>query len=503
MSTSSDSIGRRTSADDVQTQEAFREMVFVTLSEQIDDTSIPTSNDNISDNNNSSNNSDTIGSARGDDASADDAENSLLVDKFCRALDALSLQPQLVRESTTLAVHRENPLISKVFNLFSSARNKRQRKRCATASHGTIAVAQASAVQSDASDLPAAWRSFQLQHIHALVSLRCRLVRQALVDGWLELDATNLYFVVNQRSLNAHIVDRARLVYRLAAVERAEVRPLSENSVLQHSDDDAGALALRVSLRDGADVWFVVDEPATLPVLHEQIENAVHTLKASSVELRRARSATDVERRQPSSSAAAAAAAAAASSSTQSFLHSIASDNLPMLQSDTSLLDMSAMRQLYMFLPRALRTSVVELRYKMSIDGASRHTVLAKQSGGPQLLVLQDGDGNVFGAFLSHAWSTQERAFYGGGTTFLFGLRPNFNAYEWTRANHYFLLCDDEQCAVGGDESGCFGLQFDADLQHGTTQRCATFGNRALTTCTDDHRTSFEIVELEIYGFAD
>eukprot|EP00019_Armaparvus_languidus_P013899 CAMPEP_0168585770 /NCGR_PEP_ID=MMETSP0420-20121227/3895_1 /TAXON_ID=498008 /ORGANISM="Pessonella sp." /LENGTH=523 /DNA_ID=CAMNT_0008620751 /DNA_START=158 /DNA_END=1726 /DNA_ORIENTATION=+ len=443
------------------TNDEIQEMVFVTIAEQIE---------NEMNENNDKTEKENVDF---------DEMNINIVEKFCRAIGALSLAPDLISETTTLAVHRQNPLMSRVFNLFSSARSKTRRDRRGTTT-STASLKQVQAVQRDMSAMPAAWKSFQLQHIHALVSVECWLVREALIAGQLEFDATNLYFVVDCDAINSHIVSQSRLIYQLAAVARCEVRPLGEHRQLLQSVDDAMRDKLTlvvtfVSSDSTPPLVVLLNDVESLPVVQEQLEHSVHAVKSASVERRsRTRAAT-------LSACDDAAARLTLASSINS--DTLPSGTLPLLLDNENLLDLTLMKQLYTFLPRALRTTTLELRYKMATHGASRHQIFAKQGSGCQLLVLRDAEAHVFGAFVSHAWTLDERAFYGSGSTFLFALRPRFAVFEWTRNNDYFLLCDDEQMCVGGDQSGAFGLCIQRDLLSGSTARCATFANRSLLTC--------------------
>lgn len=60
------------------------------------------------------------------------------------------------------------------------------------------------------------------------------------------------------------------------------------------------------------------------------------------------------------------------------------------------------------------------LLYTTSRDGISLHTLMRKAAGyAPTLLVVRDGGGAVFGAYVAEPWRTGTR-FYGTGETFVF-----------------------------------------------------------------------------------
>lgn len=83
------------------------------------------------------------------------------------------------------------------------------------------------------------------------------------------------------------------------------------------------------------------------------------------------------------------------------------------------------------------------------------------------ILLVEDWNHWVFGAFISEPWKTSSKSFYGTGNyiclfyavlshlqhlgeSFLFTARPKFEVFEWSRINDYFVLNDDTSISIGG-----------------------------------------------------
>uniref|UniRef100_A0A667XPH2 TLDc domain-containing protein n=1 Tax=Myripristis murdjan TaxID=586833 RepID=A0A667XPH2_9TELE len=98
----------------------------------------------------------------------------------------------------------------------------------------------------------------------------------------------------------------------------------------------------------------------------------------------------------------------------------------------------------------------------------------------PTLMVLKDGDGQVFGALASEPLRVSD-CFYGTGETFLFSFCPELQVHaRWP------LLSG----------RGGFGLWLDGDLYHGRSSTCGTFGNPRLT-----QREDFVLQDIEVWAF--
>ena len=101
---------------------------------------------------------------------------------------------------------------------------------------------------------------------------------------------------------------------------------------------------------------------------------------------------------------------------------------------------------------------------------------------------------SIFGAFLSDAPKKSEH-FEGTGQTFVFQLKPTFNAYKWTGENTYFFKVDND-CMIIGSSKGSNAIWVDADLYQGRTRACGTFDNPSLMKGED-----FTLKTLECWAF--
>ncbi|XP_044268620.1 oxidation resistance protein 1 isoform X2 [Tribolium madens] len=112
----------------------------------------------------------------------------------------------------------------------------------------------------------------------------------------------------------------------------------------------------------------------------------------------------------------------------------------------------------------------------------------------PVLLVIEDTDNNVFGALTSCALQVSEH-FYGTGESLLFRFSPEFQVYNWTGENLYFIKGNNESLSIGAGD-GKFGLWLDGDLYLGRSEPCQTYGNDPLTPKVD-----FVVKTLECWAF--
>ncbi|RHY38693.1 hypothetical protein DYB30_009904, partial [Aphanomyces astaci] len=117
------------------------------------------------------------------------------------------------------------------------------------------------------------------------------------------------------------------------------------------------------------------------------------------------------------------------------------------------------------------------------------------QATSPTLLLLKEDHGTVFGGFASDMWQLSGN-YHGNGSSFLFRFTPlgKLDAFTWSRKNNYFQLCSDESLVMGGGNA--FGLYLDADLVHGTTGKCDTFGSNPLVP-----GETFSCTHVEVWGF--
>jgi len=114
----------------------------------------------------------------------------------------------------------------------------------------------------------------------------------------------------------------------------------------------------------------------------------------------------------------------------------------------------------------------------------------------PSLLIIKDVKQNIFGAFVSHQLIMSE-GFYGTGESFLFTFYPDFQVFNWSHLNEFFVKGDLNSLGFGSGE-GTYGLWIDADLYHGRTCPSKTYNNEPLTPTED-----FIIASIEVWTFVD
>lgn len=139
------------------------------------------------------------------------------------------------------------------------------------------------------------------------------------------------------------------------------------------------------------------------------------------------------------------------------------------------------------------------LVYSLDQHGASLNTLYNRslQKEGPCLLVIQDSNDEIFGAYLSEGIHVSSSC-YGTGESFLWKWNKSTNlvmVYPWTMMNDYLIYSNHDFFAVGGGQ-GKFGLWLHSDLTHGYTETCTTFNNPILSLTS-----SFQCVALEIWEF--
>uniref|UniRef100_A0A667XHN0 Oxidation resistance protein 1 n=1 Tax=Myripristis murdjan TaxID=586833 RepID=A0A667XHN0_9TELE len=164
----------------------------------------------------------------------------------------------------------------------------------------------------------------------------------------------------------------------------------------------------------------------------------------------------------------------------------------PTLSEPSRLLTPERILQLVKHLPPRTIGYPWTLAFSTANHGSSIKTLYRNMAGldTPTLMVLKDGDGQVFGALASEPLRVSD-CFYGTGETFLFSFCPEL---QWTGDNMFFLKGDTDSLTFGG--GGGFGLWLDGDLYHGRSSTCGTFGNPRLT-----QREDFVLQDIEVWAF--
>ncbi|KAI8369656.1 TLD-domain-containing protein [Blakeslea trispora] len=110
--------------------------------------------------------------------------------------------------------------------------------------------------------------------------------------------------------------------------------------------------------------------------------------------------------------------------------------------------------------PRISISSQWSLVYSLDQHGASLNTLYyrCRSIHGPCLLVIQDSQDQIFGAYLSEGIRVQSNC-YGTGECFLWKKdkkTDRVDIYPWTTANDYLIYSDHDFFAMGGGQ-GHFG----------------------------------------------
>ncbi|XP_060869950.1 oxidation resistance protein 1 isoform X4 [Metopolophium dirhodum] len=169
---------------------------------------------------------------------------------------------------------------------------------------------------------------------------------------------------------------------------------------------------------------------------------------------------------------------------------------IPDLHGITEILTEDHRKQLSRHLPARAEGYMWTLVFSTLQHGFSLNSMYRKMSKveSPILLVIQDTQNNVFGALTSCALKMSDH-FYGTGESLLFTFCPDFQVYNWTGDNMYFIKGNNESLSIGAGD-GKFGLWLDGDLNQGRTEACNTYGNEPLVNEQD-----FVVKILECWAF--
>ncbi|KAI9820878.1 MAG: oxidation resistance protein 1 [Thelocarpon impressellum] len=197
--------------------------------------------------------------------------------------------------------------------------------------------------------------------------------------------------------------------------------------------------------------------------------------------------------------------------------------------------------------PRLQLEETWRLAYSVEQDGVSLGTLYQKCEAlkgvrRGYVLVVRDGGGGVFGAYLSDPPSPSPH-YYGTGECFLWrssvlssipllsslppppsadttimqrsttiggkGLAPaqpgtsgtstpeqriRFKAFPYSGINDYLVFCEHSFLSVGGGD-GHYGLWLDDVFEHGISASCPTFGNEPLS----DEGKNFDVLGVEMW----
>ncbi len=185
------------------------------------------------------------------------------------------------------------------------------------------------------------------------------------------------------------------------------------------------------------------------------------------------------------------------------------------VESYPPILSMEQMQQIHSEgLPATVRLMTWKRCYSLERDGVIFDTMLRASSKYEHtLIVIKTVTGDILGGYADSHWKShnspsigRSTSFFGGGKAFLFASNPSGNInegddiqfYRWTGSNGYSQICDEERGALGMGGGGAFGFYVQDDFTKGSSGACDTFGNPPLI---NNHDGSFEILDVEVYGF--
>lgn len=152
-------------------------------------------------------------------------------------------------------------------------------------------------------------------------------------------------------------------------------------------------------------------------------------------------------------------------------------------------------------LPGRAKVSDWALLYGTDKGGFSLQTMYrAAARCSRSVLIVEDFNGYVFGAFLTSPWKVNPR-YQGTGESFVFQLYPHMVKFAWQRPlagqarNDFFCLVAPESVGIGGGPH--FAMWLDSDLLHGHSGACHTFGCSLLAG--SEH---FKVKGLELWQIA-
>lgn len=176
----------------------------------------------------------------------------------------------------------------------------------------------------------------------------------------------------------------------------------------------------------------------------------------------------------------------------------------PRIMDDSSVLDDRHMREVYRSLPLKIQNQPWTLAYSTRINGFSLQNLYRTMTDQkePSLVVIQDSNGFIFGAFLTCTPCVCEN-FIGTGKSWIFCFGKielvagpveeegggeetsdesfptvvgphHLNVFHWSGRNEYFFRGTTDTLIIGAGD-GKFGISVDGDLHKGRIQECDTF----------------------------
>lgn len=140
-----------------------------------------------------------------------------------------------------------------------------------------------------------------------------------------------------------------------------------------------------------------------------------------------------------------------------------------------------------------------KLLYRLSLHGASLSTMITKaKSYSPLLLIIQDSNNTIFGAFINdYLKLTEKEKYYGtNGSTTVFTFNDGtLRTFKWSYMNDYFITSSREN-GIGIGGGGNYAIYLDNDLYNGTSGPCQTFNSPCLASSQDFNCIACELFAL-------
>ena len=167
----------------------------------------------------------------------------------------------------------------------------------------------------------------------------------------------------------------------------------------------------------------------------------------------------------------------------------------PSMQSPSQLLTDKMISQIYTSLPNVFQHRAWDLIYSTYAHGRNLKTFYLKnEKAGPNILIVKDSGGYVFGGYFSNSWRFDTRS-YGTGECFVFTFRDTerMKIYYSTLSNECYMMSDHNAIIVGG--GGNPSIFLDRFFDTGNSGKSKTFNNLVLSS-----EPAFQILEVELWG---
>ena len=161
---------------------------------------------------------------------------------------------------------------------------------------------------------------------------------------------------------------------------------------------------------------------------------------------------------------------------------------LPMKDRPSGILTDVQISKIVEYLPSFHRMSDWKRLYRLDVDGRSMLTFFAKcREYDTTVLVVQDQNKYVFGAFCTEKWACTHQ-FFGQGDNFLYTFKDtdDLTVYNWTGdGENRHQYSDGESIGLGGGLKGRFSLYLMNNFESGTSYNTEVYENEVLASATD------------------